>query len=61
MDNLPDKLTEEEFLKLSELHKKYEACDQVRYKILNAAVEIVIPLIENMKEIKKELNDFKII
>ena len=53
MDNLPDKLTEEEFLKLSELHKKYEACDQVRYKILNAAVEIVIPLIENMKEIKK--------
>jgi len=51
MDNLPDKLTEEEFLKLSELYEKYDnACDQVRYyKMMNASVEIVLPLIENME------------
>ena len=61
MDNLPDKLTEEGFLKLSELYEKYDnACDQVRYyKMMNASVEIVLPLIENMEEIKKELNEFK--
>ena len=61
MDNLPDKLTEEEFVKLSELHEKYDnACDLVRYyKMMNAAVEIVIPLIEKMEQVKKELNGFR--
>jgi len=60
MDNLPDKLTEGEFVKLSELHEKYDhACDQVRYyKMMNAVVEIVAPLVEKMEQTKKELNYF---
>jgi len=60
MDNLPDKLTEEEFLELGELYEKYDdACDLVRYyKMMNAAVEIVAPLVEKMEQTKKELNYF---
>jgi len=61
MDILPDNLSEEDFVKLSELHEKYDnACDLVRYhKMMNYSVDVIIPLMENMEQTKKELNDFQ--
>jgi len=60
MEKLPNNLSEKDFMKLAELHKKYEeACDQVIYHKKNrAAVSVVLPLIETMKERLKECNDF---
>ena len=60
MNKLPDNLSEEDFLKVAELLQKYEESKLVVrcHKMINSSVEIVVPLIENMKQKEKELNDF---
>ena len=61
MDKLPDNISEEDFMKLAELHHKYEESKLlIRYhKMINSSVEIVIPIIENMEKLKKEFIDFQ--
>ena len=61
MEKLPDNLSEEDFMKLAELHKKYEESKElvIYHKTINDTVEIVIPLVNKMKERLKEVNDFK--